>query len=225
MISDSVELIRKISNIRIQLRKEYLCHYLLHGSRQTRQSPFIDIECLFNGESVLIKNSKLYFFGLEDNIDKLLSAKDYTNICDIMKKQLKKIEGKICLEFSGGLDSTGILLSAINSTNINKINTITWFDSRSSAFEDFDYTKISIKNYQLKKHNFVDNKIIQTHISTVKECFPSWSFLHNNNDQYLCDKFENHTFINGHGGDHLFLANPMIEYLFDSFQDKGFYFF
>ncbi|BEV73430.1 hypothetical protein THUN1379_29120 [Paludibacterium sp. THUN1379] len=193
----------------------HLAYFLCREETQLRQSPLKGILQLFNGEQLrLQRQGGRMDSSMHEVLDCLIPQDPPGDLAQGLKDSLATRLGKqgALLEFSGGLDSTALLLSA-RALSI-PVQTVTAWDSQSSAPDDRRHAQqCAVRlgvSQQLIDLAHIDCMPLHT---TLPANHPSMMFLALGYEQSLLDHCHGASslpHLNGHGGDHLFLASPPV---------------
>ncbi|WCD78009.1 asparagine synthase-related protein [Pseudomonas sp. TUM22785] len=118
---------------------------------------------------------------------------------------------RLVVRLSGGVDSTCILLSAIEAVGADRVTAITWLDEKSSANADFKAAtalceKLNISHllFKFEPWYFFQEINLEDHISVSVSMASNKVF--EKEIEFISSKINGDFIIlDGHGGDHLFL--------------------
>jgi len=169
------------------------------GFTYTHRTRFKESEIELN----LLEKPTDYPSESEDPIEILL--------CSIVRELQQNRNKKIVIRFSGGVDSTCLLLAVLEVADVDRITALTWIDDNCSSNNDQIFAtelcnKLNIRQLFFKfdpyyffqpidpyKHLFINPGMAADPIFEQEHIFLS----HNIDDEYIV--------LDGHGGDHLFL--------------------
>ncbi|WP_332761595.1 asparagine synthase-related protein [Pseudomonas koreensis] len=163
-------------------------------------------------------DAKLKTSTIETNLTHLQDQHPFANqdpfelIIDyIAKEHIKNKHEKLVVRFSGGVDSTCLLLAAIEVAGKDHVTAITWFDEKCSANNDKNTATALCKTlevnhilFKLEPEDFFQevNPTDHFHISSS---MASEQVFKKERDFILSQLGDEFIVLDGHGGDHLFL--------------------
>jgi len=129
----------------------------------------------------------------------------------IAEEHEKNKPKKLVVRFSGGVDSTCLLLAAIDVVGKDCVIAITWIDERCSANEDRNAAtdlcnSLKVKHllFKLEPQDFFQDVNPSDHFY-INSGMASDKVFKKEND-FLCSRLgDGYIILDGHGGDHLFL--------------------
>ena len=191
----------------------------------------VDVLMAGKGVKVQIIDSKIKYDIYYSPI-RAISAPEYHDPIEILVDNIKRILSNkntkcVAVRFSGGVDSTALLLIAIELLGKDNVLAVTWTNNSGSAHMDKTYAASFCKNLGVKN--------IQLDFS--EEFFfgePKSSILPIIKTGYILDRFyfyesemikthfpECNLIMDGHGGDHVFLDPVPVEILKTIFKENG----
>lgn len=129
----------------------------------------------------------------------------------IAKEHIKNKHEKLVVRFSGGVDSTCLLLAAIEVAGKDHVTAITWFDEKCSANNDRN-TATALCNtlevnhilFKLEPKDFFQ-EVSPTDYFQINSSMASEQVFRKERDFILSQLGNEFIILDGHGGDHLFL--------------------
>ncbi|WP_434590412.1 7-cyano-7-deazaguanine synthase [Pseudomonas sp. R4-83] len=130
----------------------------------------------------------------------------------IAKEHIKNKHEKLVVRFSGGVDSTCLLLAAIEVAGKDHVTAITWFDEKCSANNDKNTATALCKTLQvnhilfkLEPEDFFQ-EVSPTDYFHINSSMASEQVFKKERDFILSQLGDEFIVLDGHGGDHLFLT-------------------
>lgn len=229
IIASSIKLIDSLCGINLEINKQYVMTYVFNGRFISNSTPFCDIYELPPGCALNVKDN------FRTNIDPLwLShlAKKFLNskhkilkehkIVSTLKKVIKgyiEDQSIVQIDYSGGLDSTCLLLATHNILNKEQILVTLHAQPNELTSESnetiFVQETMKSLNLDYQSVEFEEKKRLFSHVDEAAD-YPDYidSFQvmpHNNQTKIFT--------LNGEGGDQIFCAFPLFEALIDLIQD------
>jgi asparagine synthase (glutamine-hydrolysing) len=219
------------------LNVDYFAHYIINNNHALSLTPFQTIKELQPGMALTIDANNTLNEKLIWNIQALQSS--YLKDTDTFEEELLSmlqlctkawIESStsgICLELSGGLDSSSLLLLARKVLpHDKKIIAVNYVDSKVISSNETEYAQeiSNACNIPLYLIDRQDSLLIDSMPLDYRPDKPSTILLFNQGNQQLLDLALEHQcteIINGQGGDHLFLASPLYNALADCYLERG----
>ncbi|WP_079212813.1 asparagine synthase-related protein [Brucella pituitosa] len=208
---------------RISPCPDFIAMYLVSSEEATDLTPFCDIYSILPGtittlssdgsrKSQLIASESCVF--PDDQIPNTLT--------DYLKTHCGS-NGRYIIELSGGLDSSSILLSALQQTSPDRISCYTYVDAHVQRSLDLEAAESLCSRYSILHRRIA----IQSNVSIISAAraycgapsrpSPLLLFLPLHNalleDTALLGRES--AILNGHGGDHIFLAHPTLGAIVD----------
>lgn len=146
---------------------------------------------------------------------------------NIHSKISKKNSRHVTVRFSGGVDSTALLLIAIELLGKANVLALTWTNNSGSAHMDkshaFDFCKkVGVKNLQLDfSEDYFFRKFNSKILPIIKPGYILEKFYFRESELIKAHFPECNLILDGHGGDHVFLDPVPVEILKTIFQEKG----
>jgi len=207
----------------------YFATYLSCGLLNTSKTPFREVNellpgCCLNFDAQDIK-PKIFPFWDPTKIQ--LKSTNYDDgLISTINSSVNKLIAetpRLCLEFSGGLDSTALLMSIMHSLK----------DKQKCYFANYLNEEVASSNESIHAKNITDDFDLDLITNEIQfSPFPSkvekWNrpyqdILWLNSKLSLLERCNNNIeFISGHGGDHLFLATADSTFLIDYLLHNGF---
>lgn len=191
------------------------------------------IDILMAGNEVVVKlvDSKIEYDIYHSSLTAKspLSYNDPIEILlnDISKKISKKNSRYITVRFSGGVDSTALLLIAVELLGKDNVLALTWTNNSGSAHMDksnaFDFCKkVGVKNLQLDfSEGYFFQKFNGKILPIIKPGYILDRFYFRESEFIKIHFPECNLILDGHGGDHVFLDPVPVEMLKTIYREKG----
>ncbi|WP_277761389.1 asparagine synthase-related protein [Pseudomonas sp. A34-9] len=129
----------------------------------------------------------------------------------IAKEHNKNNYRKLVVRFSGGVDSTCLLLAAIEVAGKDHVTAITWFDEKSSANNDRNTATVLCNTldvnhilFKLEPEDFFQDVNPADHFH-INSSMASEQVFKKERDFIFSQLGDEYIVLDGHGGDHLFL--------------------
>lgn len=219
------------------VNNSYFAEYIIGNNYALSSTPFNEIQELLPGMGLHIQQDGTT--SLEQLWD--VSACNSSFITDTdafehtllatMKASLKAWtynNSGICVELSGGADSSGLMILLRNilpeSKNIIGVN---YFDSASPSANEIEHAKevTDMCNVPLHLIDWNESSLFDPLPTSWRPDKPTTFLMFYNTTQQLQDLAQQYNcsdIINGQGGDHVFLAPQPIEAIADYWLDNGF---
>ncbi|MFH1334219.1 MAG: asparagine synthase-related protein [Pseudomonadota bacterium] len=179
------------------------------------------------------KINKLYFANCSKNLDcnnpaTHLDTQIVETLTAVMQSWLQDSKD-LFLDFSGGLDSSALLF-VLHSILASKqtLHPVNIFHPEVKSSDERIHAQRITQKIGVPLIEFDSSKSLPldpcTHHFEYKPNFPTSGLTHlkKEHDYYELSKHHsNVAFISGHGGDHIFLAQPIPELICDCFLQKG----
>lgn len=238
LFSSEIETLLDMLKSRPGFNWKYFSSYILHAFITTEQTAFNEIYELPHGcqisynstngitDTSIVWNPLNYFSGYKGSEN---AMNNIVNITSNVIESWTKSADVISLDFSGGTDSTGILLLLNKILNKNKeIRLINQYHPDVSSSDERKYARATAMDLGLQLIEF-DHSDSLPYDPVVKSARfkPNWptsilSYLKVNNDiSSLLEGNKNVTYMSGHGGDHIFMCPPPVTSLCDYLIEKG----
>jgi asparagine synthase (glutamine-hydrolysing) len=217
---------------------QYFSSYVLHAFITSEKTAFNGIYELPHGSQLsynstnrttntsLVWNPLNYFQGYKGSEHVMDDIVNITsNVIDCWTKNADIVS----LDFSGGTDSTSLLLLLNKILNKNKeIKLINQFHPDVSSSDERKYARATAMDLGLHLIEFDHSDSLPYDPLEKRVRFkPNWptsilSYLKVNNDiSSLSEGCKNVTYMSGHGGDHIFMCPPPVTSLCDYLIEKG----
>ncbi len=217
---------KEISNL--ELNWEYFSSFLACGLLHTSTTPFKDISELLPGCFLTYENKNLSIKPFWDPTTlPIKKGEDGKNLISIFNNCVRKWtenSPEICLQLSGGLDSSALYMSLENSLKKDqKPIIVNYLNKFVASSDESEYAKILIEGSNLKLTTH-EQHYTPKFFKTSQWNRPYPAILEMNSKTSLLEKInsKNVEFISGHGGDHLFLAKVDSAFLTDYLLQIGF---
>lgn len=133
----------------------------------------------------------------------------------------------VCLELSGGADSSGLMILLRNVLPDHKIIGVNYIDSKTPSSNEIEHAQevADVCNVPLYFHDWQNSSLLDPLPISWRPNKPNTFLMFNKAHQRLDSLAREHgcsEIINGHGGDHVFLAPQPINAVADYWLDKGF---
>lgn len=236
VFSSEISILRQILSNEIFFNYEYLSSVFLQSTVPTINTLFIGINELSFGCELKI-NQHLFETNLAWNPldycqpfqDEDYFIKKITNTLLSTLETLADPLENILLEFSGGLDSSALLLCLKHILRDNqKLTAINIFDSSVESSNERIHAKKIAKEAGIDLIEVDFSNSLPFSFSerlNYQPNKPSLGFKLLKLDQkmaHIAQNYKGARFISGHGGDHIFMCPPPIESLVDLVIDKNF---
>jgi len=238
LFSSDVETLVYMMKTRPGFNWKYISSYALHVFITTEQTAFNGIYELPHGcqlsynpekgltDTSIIWNPLDYLYGYK-GAQKAMD--DIVNISSSVIESWTRSADIISLDFSGGTDSTSILLLLNKILKKNdKIKLINRFHPDVSSSDERKYARNISSALGLQLIEFDHSESLPYDLVYKAPRFkPNWptsllSYQKVNNDiSALMEESKNVTYISGHGGDHIFMCPPPITSICDYLIEKG----
>jgi len=198
---------------------DYFAYYLFKGEAQTRETPLRGVGKLFNGETLSILANGQTRSCCQAALDALWPAEAPGDIEVALRRSVRHHQDgrqPLSLDFSGGLDSTALLLCALDEQI--PLQTLTLYDPDGCAPDDHRIACALSAKYRVT-HRVID-LACQPPLDLDEPVYahhPSQQFIGFGAERQILALHDDAacTHLNGHGGDHLFVANPLFESALD----------
>lgn len=210
-----------------KLNRDYIINFLASDEVYDGTTTWENIYEILPGFSIFIS---IFYLKCEFRLnDNFFFAKPVLDPAAILEEYINKNCGddNVVIEFSGGLDSTALLYAACMVQKKSQIKALTWHHPDISAKEDInasqyvcqklgiEHVKYSIKTEELFILDSFDHTITAPNLSLM-------FYMTRKKSHQICLRGRNdYSFINGHGGDHLFFDPPHYSSLINAYVNKG----
>lgn len=212
------------------LDQSYLVTYLNFGSICTRKTPFQKIYSTLPTEGLLVRNGVATiqpFWDPTRSINEKFSSDQLAPCFVECVGKWGEISDQICIDLSGGLDSTSLLLAATH-TNQNKKEIIA-INYSNSNFSEYNESAIAKKVADLHSIPlFTHYNDTPFSFDSLPFSLPRWDrpdisiLTRENNSSALEKKYQNLVFWSGDGGDPIFIEDIPSSTLADCIIDRKF---
>lgn len=236
IFSTDMSLLYDVLEEKPSLNAAYLAEYVIGHNYALSSTSFNEIQELLPGMSLHIQADgscsieqlwdiselKGSFIANTDEFEHTLLA--------TMKASLKAWVGDssgICLELSGGADSSGLMILLRNILPEHKnIIGINYIDSKTPTSNEVVYAQevADICNAPLHFLDWQDSSLLDPLPTSWRPDKPTTFLMFYNTSRQLhelAERYNCSTIMNGQGGDHVFLAPQPTESLADYWLDKG----
>jgi len=214
----------------------YFAQYVISKNYTSALTPLSDIQELLPGTGLHIHPDNSCFF---ENLWDLSSCRGsfITNkeafeeeLLATLRSSLKAWvddSSGVCLELSGGTDSTGVLILLRDILPAHKnIIAVNLFDSRTPSSNEKEHAQevATLCNVPLHYNDWQDCELLDPLPASWRPDKPSTFLLFHKAGQQLCDvaaQYNCSEIMDGQGGDHVFLAPRPLGALADYWLDKG----
>lgn len=237
IFSTHIDLIYQVLGIKPTFNLSYLSAYLLYSFITSEETAFENIYELPHGCELIVNRSGIRTKIVWDPIQYSLMRQEF-NHCEerlldttsLVIKAMTRQSEAVCLDYSGGLDSTVLmyLLASLNTPNL-KLYPINIFhpevrssDERMHANKVCNHLGIALTEFDNSSYLPFDPH------EPLLESKPNWPTSNLMNIQAeraigeLISSNKQLLHMSGHGGDHIFLCPPPIESLTDNLLEKGY---
>ncbi len=196
---------------------DFIATYLSSPENVTDRTPFCGINCIMPGTVILLgSDGSRTVEPTKDEAEPL----DIADIPDVMADCIADActDGRdLIVELSGGLDSTGIFYSAISVLpDRSRLHAVTFYDPRIDHSSDVKAAEavcqkngVALELLPLRPDGMVSSVLA---LGSYRPVRPSPWLLYSAPQHallaYANRLSENAIIVNGHGGDHIFLAHP-----------------
>ncbi|MBU4269545.1 hypothetical protein KKE07_01565, partial [Candidatus Dependentiae bacterium] len=234
--STEIALIYKILKHKPEINFDFFVQHLIHTNWALESTPFKNIKELLPGMGLNFNIDGTYSSKLLWDINSFKGSfvKDKNKIEEELLEKLRatikawfKDSSGICVELSGGTDSSGLML-LLNDIfkGSKKIVPVNYIDSQVQASNEIEYAKeiADLCNTQL---NFIDWQTTSILDKLPQDFRPNrpttFNLFHNLRKQTfdLMAKNNCSDLANGQGGDHVFLAPPPESAIADYLLERG----
>ncbi len=208
----------------------YFTSYVAASFTLTTATPFKGIEEVFPGSYVSIsaEGYKTGLFWDPTQIDvkeeKELEEQILETFSSCIKAWTQETEG-IALELSGGLDSSALLILLKQVAPRMNITCFNYFHPRVASSDERNYAAHVAQECNVELYCIDQSQVLPLSSNSIHKTNKPSSFLLqealNREITSLVSKKGTYEFMSGQGGDHLFLAPPLVESLADYFLDNG----
>ncbi len=201
---------------RITPSPDFIAMYLVSSEEATDLTPFSDIYSILPGTITTLHpdgSRKSQLIAAETCV--LPDDQIPDTLSDYLKTHCSS-NGRYIIELSGGLDSSSILFSALQQTSPDRISCYTYVDAHVQRSLDLEAAESLCARYSIPHRRIT----IQSNLSIISAArayataparpSPLLLFLplHNALLEDTASLGCNSAILNGHGGDHIFLAHP-----------------
>ena len=219
------------------LNTDYFMEYVHDINNASSLTPFTGIQELLPGMGLHIQtNGSCFQEQLWDLSECAGSFITDTNafeeeLLSTLKLSVKawvKDSSGVCLELSGGADSSGLMILLRNVLPDHKnIIGVNYIDSKTPSSNEIEHAQevADICAAPLYFHDWQNSSLLDPLPTSWRPNKPNTFLMFNKAHQRLDSLAREHgcsEIINGHGGDHVFLAPQPIDAVADYWLDKGF---
>ena len=211
-----------------------LSHILYNNNSNSDQTVFEGISelppgCLLEFDTKV--HVKIGWNPLNYSNSKAFTSDDFIAVLNASLKAWHHSYDNLLLSFSGGLDSTALLHCLKDTKAENQtLRAINFFHPKVRSSNELIYAQKICKD--------LDIELIELDIERAlpftpsrgtlpikpNRPFPALTHMALMEDvSEIIDEYPSSLFINGQGGDHIFLSNPPCSLILDHFLDKGFH--
>lgn len=238
--SNQISVLLELTDTKLAFNWDYIACFLIHTFITSPSTAFQKINELPHGCMIT--------FEQNDNLPKITAVWDPLNFCHnknyneehflrqifdtlytTTQNLIGETESNILLDFSGGLDSSALLLllSKIYK-DPNQIIALNMYHSDVGSSDERLYARTLASKVG---SNFIEfDHALHLPLSPIDNFYlqPNWptsnlNHLKIENDiSKIASTFDTEKFISGHGGDHIFLCPPPIESIYDYIFYNGF---
>lgn len=234
--STDIFLLYDALDIKPELNFDYLASFVVGSHNVTTATPFHGIQELYPGAATELSidgNISVHQFWDPTIIPSLFIHDENVFAENLNSTYVKCTQAwvsgieKVCIELSGGLDSSSVLAVLKELVPNNNISAFTMFHSEIASSNEAHYAQdvADLFNVPLKTFDSRNNMPFSSKDVPQRLNRPTTAMLnyHCNNDvlNYVGCGWSGE-FVSGQGGDHLFMALPFIESIADSIIDKRF---
>lgn len=207
----------------------FIANYLSSTEFATDQTPFTGIGCVMPGTTAILHSNGQITYTL---ICGETSQLDSNEIPETLIEHINSAGGPnrpFILELSGGLDSSGVFYAALTQPRTaEQLYPVTYYDPNISNSTDVVAAQALCGKHGVNLHLIpIRSDGIFTDLFTgpaYKPKRPSLWLLHSSSQRDLIDYAQSLPtdcmILNGHGGDHIFLSNPVASAIIDHLWKK-----
>jgi len=211
----------------LEIDWQYFASYVYHGLLHTANTPFKNVRELLPGCNIEFKHHYFKINAYWNFTKNIRAHNDFSEIIPTLKlttNRLVENSPTVCLQLSGGLDSTAIylILKDILARD-QKLIVINYSDPSISSSDESDYVKKLVSGDDT--YVMFHQQDYTIHIPYLKKWNrPTPAIFELCSKVRILEKLNEDkiTFVSGHGGDHLFLAVLDPKFLTDSLLSEGF---
>lgn len=237
IFSTDIALLHNVIQKKPSINWEYFASFIVHQNPVVSSTPFQDIHELLPGAALTVGINGIVGLEYPWDIESLSGSyiHDTTTFEEELLETLKKCtlawsEGSngVCLEFSGGLDSSSIaiLLDAILQPEKKKIG-VNYFDSKIATSNEIEHAQktADLCNMPLLFLDWQNTSLLDPVPKSWRPNTPGNFLLFYGMSMQMSKIASLHEcdiIMNGQGGDHIFIAPAAREALADAWLDKRF---
>lgn len=240
--SNEISVLADLTDKKLKYNWSYLSSFLLHTFITSDSTAFEGINELPHGCFLLVNsgsNSVSSSVGVAWDPRKFcIHNKNFIsyeplniveNLIKIVRKTINCPNSRLMLDFSGGLDSSSLLLVLEKITSDPKlIYALNMFHPKVASSDEREIARALSNKVGSNFIEFDHSLHLPMSPTTSTNLKPNWPTSNLNHlkieydIQNIAQKLNIEKFISGHGGDHIFLCPPPIESVYDYFYVEGF---
>jgi asparagine synthase (glutamine-hydrolysing) len=234
--STDIFLLYDALDMKPELNFDYLASFVVSAHNVTTATPFNDIQELHPGAATeLAVEGTVFVREFWDptaiapswiHDETVFQENLYTTYVKCAQAWVSDTE-KVCIELSGGLDSSSIVSVLREIFSDNDISALTMFHSAIASSNEVTYAQevANVFNVPLKTFDSRTTMPFSSKDFPQRLNRPTTAILNYNCNQEVVNSLGSGwsgEFVSGQGGDHLFMALPFIESIADYIIDKRF---
>ncbi len=215
----------------------YFAEYVTNKNFASSRTPFVGIQELLPGQGLTVQANGDYNYEILWDVSALKGS--FINDEEAFQEELRhtlksslkawtRESSGICLELSGGLDSSSLLILLRDIfPESNTIIGVNYFDSKVASANEKEYAQevADLCNVPLHFIDWQNSQLLDPLPPSWRPNKPNTFLIYYNTSQQLFDlatQYNCSEIMNGQGGDHVFVAPLPIDSLADYWLDNGF---
>lgn len=237
IFSTNMDLLYDILETKPSIDLNYFANYIVNRNQALSSTPFQKVKELLPGTQLTIQSDgnfkieKIWDFSSS----KGSSIKDENEfkeeLLSILRSCIKAWVGDspgVCLELSGGTDSSALMILLRDIFDNKKLIGVNYIDSKTPSSNEIQYAQevVDICKAPLYFLDWKDFSVLDPLPNNIRPNKPSTLHLYPKSAVALSDIAKqngNLILMNGQGGDHVFISPQPQEALADYWIDHGFY--